>query len=154
MHKAFFGGEEKMKKEKSSPSKPSVLSRFGLMLGTDKFHNVMTVMCIVCGILWIVLYIICLICRDAMMSQAVSDLAQKGTDEYTLVISSPMFTVLKIFMGCLPVVSILWAVSTVRADKNRKLLCEKKLLITALVCIAVASFSAVVDLARLHMIFG
>lgn len=129
-------------------------SRFGLMLGTDKFHNTMTVMCIVCGILWLVLYIVCLICRDAMISKTVSDLANRGAEEYTLIISSPLFTVLKLLMWLVPVISVLWAVSTVKADKKRKLLCEKKLMITALVCIAAAASAAVADLAKLHMIFG
>lgn len=140
-----------MKKEKNSAS---MISRLGVMFGTDRFHNVMTALCIAVGIVWTVIYIVCVICRDSMMSQAVADLAQRGAEEYRLVISSPMFTVLKFFMMLLPVTSILWAVSTVRADKKGKLICEKRLLFVALACIAVASFTAVIDLAKVHMIFG
>lgn len=139
---------------KKDNSKQPVFSRIGVMLGTDRFHNVMTVLCIVTGVVWTVTYFVCVICRDSMMSQAVADLAQKGAEEYRLVISSPMFTVLKFFMTLLPLTSILWAVSTVTADKKGRLLCEKKLLFTALACIAVASFTAVIDLAKVHMIFG
>ena len=127
---------------KKDNSKQPVFSRIGVMFGTDRFHNVMTVLCIVTGVVWTVTYFVCVICRDSMMSQAVADLAQKGAEEYRLVISSPMLT------------SILWAVSTVAADKKGRLLCEKKLLFTALACIAVASFTAVIDLAKVHMIFG
>lgn len=140
-----------MKKEKNSAS---MISRLGVMFGTDRFHNVMTALCIAVGIVWTVIYIVCVVCRDSMMSQAVADLAQRGAEEYRLVISSPMFTVLKFFMMLLPVTSILWAVSTVRADKKGKLICEKRLLFVALACIAVASFTAVIDLAKVHMIFG
>ena len=131
-----------------------MISRLGVMFGTDRFHNVMTALCIAVGIVWTVIYIVCVVCRDSMMSQAVADLAQRGAEEYRLVISSPMFTVLKFFMMLLPVTSILWAVSTVRADKKGKLICEKRLLFVALACIAVASFTAVIDLAKVHMIFG
>lgn len=131
-----------------------MISRLGVMFGTDRFHNVMTAFCIAVGIVWTVIYIVCVVCRDSMMSQAVADLAQRGAEEYRLVISSPMFTALKFFMMLLPVTSILWAVSTVRADKKGKLICEKRLLFVALACIAVASFTAVIDLAKVHMIFG
>lgn len=143
-----------MKKEKKNKAAPGTPSRLSVMLGTDKFHNTTTLMCIIIGIAWLLLYIVCAACRDAMISKTVTDLAQKGTEEYTLVISSPLFTVLKLLLWLLPVFSVLWAISTVRAEKKKKLLCEKKLLITALVSIAVASFTAVIDLAKLHIIFG
>ncbi len=142
-----------MKKEKNNDALP-LFSRIGVMFGTDRFHNFMTAVCVIVGIVWIITYVVCVICRDSMMSQAVSDLAQRGAEEYRLVISSPMFTVLKFFMFLLPPTSILWMVSTVAADRKGKLICEKKLLFTALACIAAASFVAVIDLAKVHMIFG
>lgn len=140
-----------MKKE---IGKTSLLYRIGVMFGTDRFHNVMTAVCIVAGVAWVIVYIVCAACRDSMLAQTAADLARRGEEEYRLVISSPMFTALKISMYFIPVASILWAVSTVSAEKKKKLLCEKKLLFTALACIAAASFAAVIDLARVHMIFG
>ncbi len=124
-----------------------------LLFGTDKFHNTMTGFCSVWGILWAATYIVCVYLRDSMISQAVSNMAMQGATEYSLVISSPMFTILKVMIWIMPIAGILWAVSTVLAEKKGHLLCENKLIITTLVIIGISAVIAVADLAKIHMIF-
>jgi hypothetical protein len=140
-----------MKKNKTNSY--SRLYMLSLLFGTDKFHNIMTGFCAIWGILWAAIYIICVFLRDSMISQAVSNMAMQGATEYSLVISSPMFTILKVMIWIMPVAGILWAVSTVLAEKKDHLLCEKKLLITTLVIIGISAVIAVADLAKIHMIF-
>ena len=118
------------------------------------FAFVMTLinLCLYAG--WSVAYFICDICRNVMLANAQSQMAAQGFTEYTLVISSPVFTVLKVLLYLMPVVLIMWMAGVLSSDKKQLELPDKRLLIGACAVDIFTGILAVVDVFAVRLILG
>lgn len=128
------------------------VNRIRLMLGTSKPTAVLTLVNLIVYGVWLVLYIICTMIRASLFDQAQSQMMMQGQYQYTVTVSSPLFTVLKVILYMLPVLALAWAVVLNREDK-KAVICDKKLIIATLAVIGVAAFTAFIDIGKIGLIF-
>ena len=121
--------------------------------GKSRFSFVTTLLNLGLYAGWTVLYFVSLSVRSVMFTSAQAEMASQGVVNYTLSISSPLFTVLKILMYAMPVVILLWAKGVLSADKKDLPQVDRRLLITAFAVDLLAGFIAVYDVLAGKLIF-
>ena len=102
---------------------------------------------------WIVLYFVSLAVRSVMFTSAQTQMAAQGVVNYSLSISSPLFTVLKILIYAMPVVVLLWMRGVLKADKKELPQVDRRLLIAAFAVDVAAGVIAVFDVMAAQLIF-
>ena len=102
---------------------------------------------------WTVLYFVCLVVRSMMFASAQSQMAAQGVVNYSLSISSPLFTVLKILIYAMPVVILLWMRGVLKADKKELPQVDRRLQIAAFAVDVIAGVIAVYDVLAGQLIF-
>ena len=122
--------------------------------GKSRFSFVTTVINLVLYGGWSVLYFICLSVRSAMFNSAQVEMAAQGVQNYSVTISSPMFTVLKIMIYAMPVVLLLWMGGVLSAEKKQVPQLDKKLLIAAFAVDLLAGFIVIFDVLAARLVFG
>ena len=127
-------------------------NRIKLLLGTSKPASVLTLLNLGVYGVWLVLYIVCTMIRASLFSQAQSQMAMSGQTQYTVTVSSPLFTALKFILYLLPVFALVWAL-VIRNEDKKEVICDKKLIIAALAVIICAAFTAFIDIGKLGLIF-
>lgn len=147
------------KKKKRSPEKRNENTDpskqiFGFNKGDSPFLLISTIVNFALYAIWLVLYIICVVCRESMLDQAVSQMAMSGTTSYTVEISSPLFTVLRIMLYALPVVMLVWTVAIGLVSKKKKELCDSVFIIAAYAADFVAGTVAVIDIFAIRILFA
>lgn len=127
-------------------------SRLNEKLGESLSVKILTLVNILLYGGWFITYVICTIVRASIFDSAVTQMAARGQTEYVITVSSPVFTVLKVIIGILPVLSILWAVF-IRIEDGKKNICDKKIIFAGLGIVLLAAFTAALDASRLGIIF-
>lgn len=130
----------------------NIKNRIKLMLGTSRPAAVFTLLNLILYGGWMIAYIVCTYIRAFVFSQAQTKMAMQGQLQYTVTVSSPVFTVLKIMLYLLPVFALAWAV-IIKTEDKKAILCSKKLIIAALVVVICAAFTAFIDIGRTGLIF-
>ena len=128
------------------------VSRLKILFGTSTPATVLTLVNLGVYGVWLLTYIICTFIRASLFSQAQTQMAMQGQYQYTVTVSSPLFTVLRVILYALPVLSVVWAIVLNREDK-KSVICDKKLLIATLVVVICAAFTAFIDIGKLGLIF-
>ncbi|MBQ6066433.1 MAG: hypothetical protein IJK89_06390 [Clostridia bacterium] len=103
---------------------------------------------------WTVLYFVCLSVRSVMFTSTQTEMAMQGVANYSLSISSPLFTVLKILIYLMPVVVLLWMKGVLGADKKGLAPVDKRLLIAAFAADLTAGVVVIFDAVAAQLIFG
>lgn len=128
------------------------VNRLKILFGTSKPSTVLTLVNLGVYGAWLVAYIICTFVRASLFSQAQTRMAMQGQYQYTVTVSSPVFTALRVILYALPVLAVAWAIVINREDK-KAVICDKKLLIATLVVVLCAAFTAFIDIGKLGLIF-
>ncbi|MBQ6118729.1 MAG: hypothetical protein IJK98_05820 [Clostridia bacterium] len=103
---------------------------------------------------WTVLYFVCLTVRSMMFTGTQAEMASQGVLNYSVTISSPLFTVLKIMIYAMPVVLFLWMRGVLSAEKKQVPQLDKKLLIAAFAVDLLAGFIVIFDVLAAKLVFG
>ena len=103
---------------------------------------------------WLIAYFISLGVRSAMFTSAQAEMAAQGVANYSVTISSPVFTVLKLLMYAMPVVLLLWMKGVLSADKKGLEPPDKKWLIAAFAVDLIAGFVVIFDVLAAQLVFG
>ena len=146
-------GSRNRKKEKKSrrrEARPPRTTRGG----KSRFSFVTTVLNIVLYGGWTVLYFVCLTVRSMMFTGAQAEMASQGVAVYSVSISSPLFTALKIMIYAMPVVLLLWMRGVLSAEKKQLPQLDKKLLIAAFAADLLAGIIVIFDVLAARLIFG
>lgn len=146
-------GSRNRKKEKKSrrrEARPPRMTRGG----KSRFSFVTTVLNIVLYGGWTVLYFVCLTVRSMMFTGAQAEMASQGVAVYSVSISSPLFTALKILIYAMPVVLLLWMRGVLSAEKKQLPQLDKKLLIAAFAADLLAGIIVIFDVLAARLIFG
>ena len=122
--------------------------------GNSRFSFVTTVINLILYGGWSVLYFICISARSAMFTGAQAEMAAQGVQNYSVTISSPLFTVLKIMIYAMPVVLLLWMRGVLSAEKKQVPQLDKKLLIAAFAVDLLAGFIVIFDVLAAKLVFG
>ena len=122
--------------------------------GKSRFSFVTTVCNLILYGGWNVLYFVCLSVRSAMFTGTQTEMAAQGVANYSVTISSPLFTVLKILVYLMPVVLLLWMKGVLSADKKQLPQLDKRLLIAAFAVDLLAGFVVIFDVLAAGLLFG
>ncbi len=122
--------------------------------GKSRFSFVTTVLNLAVYGVWTVLYFVCLSVRSMMFTGAQAEMASQGVANYSVTISSPLFTVLKIMVYAMPVILLLWMRGVLSAEKRELPQINKKLLIAAFAVDLLVGFIVIFDVLAAKLIFG
>ena len=103
---------------------------------------------------WLIAYFISLAVRSMMFTSAQAEMAMQGVAAYSVTISSPVFTVLKLLIYAMPVVVLLWMRGVLSADKKGLEPPDKKWLIAAFAADLTVGFVVVSDVLAAKLVFG
>ena len=103
---------------------------------------------------WLIAYFISLAVRSMMFTSAQAEMAMQGVAAYSVTISSPVFTVLKLLIYAMPVVVLLWMRGVLSADKKGLEPPDKKWLIAAFAADLTVGFVVVFDVLAAKLVFG
>ena len=103
---------------------------------------------------WLIAYFISLAVRSMMFTSAQAEMAVQGVAAYSVTISSPVFTVLKLLIYAMPVVVLLWMRGVLSADKKGLEPPDKKWLIAAFAADLTVGFVVVFDVLAAKLVFG
>ena len=103
---------------------------------------------------WLIAYFISLAVRSMMFTSAQAEMAMQGVAAYSVTISSPVFTVLKLLIYVMPVVVLLWMRGVLSADKKGLEPPDKKWLIAAFAADLTVGFVVVFDVLAAKLVFG
>ncbi len=127
-------------------------NRIKLLLGTSRSAAFFTLLNLFVYGAWIITYIACTMLRASLFAQAQSQMAMQGQFTYTVTVSSPVFGLLKFLLYILPVLALIWAF-VIRKQDRKAIICDKKLIIAALVVMLVSAFAALADIGKIGLIF-
>lgn len=102
---------------------------------------------------WFIIYLICLALRNQAFNTAQTNMMLSGQSSYTVEVSSPFFTVLKLLAYILPVIITVWTVLLIVNDKKNKKLCDKWIIGTVFGAEFVSALLIAADITMLHMVF-
>ena len=143
-------GRKKEKQRRRKEARPPKMTRGG----KSRFSFVTTVINIALYGGWSVLYFVCLAVRSMLFTGAQAEMASQGVAVYSVSISSPLFTVLKILIYAMPVVLLLWMRGVLSAEKKQLPQLDKKLLIAAFAADLLAGIIVIFDVLAARLIFG
>ena len=103
---------------------------------------------------WTVMYFVCLSVRSVMFTSTQTEMAMQGVASYSVSISSPLFTVLKILIYLMPVVVLLWMKGVLSADKKGLPQVNRRLLIASFAADLVAGVVVIFDAVAAKLVFG
>ena len=103
---------------------------------------------------WLIAYFISLAVRSMMFTSAQAEMAMQGVAAYSVTISSPVFTVLKLLIYAMPVVVLLWMRGVLSADKKGLEPPDKKWLIAAFAADLTVGVVVVFDVLAAKLVFG
>ena len=103
---------------------------------------------------WLIAYFISLTVRSMMFTSAQAEMAMQGVAAYSVTISSPVFTALKLLIYAMPVVVLLWMRGVLSADKKGLEPPDKKWLIAAFAADLTVGFVVVFDVLAAKLVFG
>lgn len=103
---------------------------------------------------WLIAYFISLAVRSMMFTSAQAEMAMQGVAAYSVTISSPVFTALKLLIYAMPVVVLLWMRGVLSADKKGLEPPDKKWLIAAFAADLTVGFVVVFDVLAAKLVFG
>ena len=102
---------------------------------------------------WTVLYFVCLSVRSVMFTSTQTEMAMQGVVNYSVSISSPLFTVLKVLVYLMPVVVLLWMKGVLGADKKGLPQVDRRLLIAAFAVDLLVGVIVIFDAVAAQLIF-
>lgn len=129
------------------------MKRFSLNKGDSKALFAVSAVKFILYAVWFVSYILCLILRASAFDGAQSTMAFSGQVNYTIEVTSPFFAVLRILIYFLPVLLLLWTVLLMVADKKRKALPDKKVIVAVFGADLLSAAMVMFDITASHMIF-
>ncbi len=129
------------------------MKRFSLEKGGSKSLFTVSAINFILYAVWFAAYIICLILRASAFNSAQSTMALSGQMNYTVEVTSPFFAVLRVFIYFLPVLLLLWTVLLMVADKKRKVLPDKIIILSVFGADLLSAAMVMVDITAAHMIF-
>lgn len=103
---------------------------------------------------WLIAYFISLAVRSMMFTSAQAEMTMQGVAAYSVTISSPVFTVLKLLIYAMPVVVLLWMRGVLSVDKKGLEPPDKKWLIAAFGVDLMVGFIVVFDVLAAKLVFG
>lgn len=103
--------------------------------------------------MWLILYVACTVIRYVSFAAAQSQMANSQYPFYTVVFSSPLLTVLKIFAVLFVVILIVWMALMLSADRNRLELPDKRLMIAVMIIDFLFAIAVTFDIVSLHLLF-
>lgn len=103
---------------------------------------------------WTVLYFVCLSVRSVMFNSTQAEMAMQGVANYSVSISSPLFTVLKVLVYLMPVVVLLWMKGVLSADKKGLPQVDRRLLIAAFAVDLLVGVLIIFDAVAAQLIFA
>ena len=103
---------------------------------------------------WLIAYFISLAVRSMMFTSAQAEMAMQGVAAYSVTISSPVFTALKLLIYAMPVVVLLWMRGVLSADKKGLEPPGRKWLIAAFCADLIVGFVVVFDVLAAKLVFG
>lgn len=121
--------------------------------GDSKAFFVFTVINGVLNTMWLTVYLVCLALRAQAFNTAQANMMLTGQSSYTVEVTSPFFTVLRIFAYLLPVIITVWTVLMLVNDRKNKKLCDKWLIGTVFGMELVSALLIAADITMLHMVF-
>ncbi len=145
------GAHGRKKEKKARKAEQPVKTTKG---GKSRFSFVTTVLNLAVYGVWTVLYFVCLTVRSMMFTGAQAEMASQGVTNYSVTISSPLFTVLKIMVYAMPVILLLWMRGVLSAEKRELPQINKKLLIAAFAVDLLVGFIVIFDVLAAKLIFG
>lgn len=129
------------------------MGRFNIKRGDSGFLFVFSLINFFLYGAWFVAYVICLMLRESAFNSAQSSMAISGQTNYTIEVSSPFFSVLRVLLYALPVFIVIWLIALKAIDSKRKDLCDNKIILAVFGVDAAAALMAAFDMFASHMIF-
>lgn len=129
------------------------MKKFSLKKGDSKALFVVSAVNFILYAVWFAAYVICLFLRSAAFNSAQSTMALSGQVNYTVEVTSPFFAVLRIFVYFLPALLLLWTVLLMVADKKRKTLPDKRIIVAVFGVDLLSAAMVMIDVTASHMIF-
>lgn len=127
------------------------LSRFSK--GESSFVFRLSLVNIITYTIWSILYFVCLGYREAAMDNAIQQMLAMGQTMFTVEVSSPLFTLLKIMLFVLPVLLIVWTVGILVANNKKKELCDRRIILVSYFVTLFVGLLAVIDVFALRIMF-
>ena len=102
---------------------------------------------------WSIAYVVCVFLRSRAFNNAQTSMLASGYQTYTVQVTSPFFTVLKIGAFLLPVLLAVWTAVLYRNDRKHNIHPDKLFTLIAFGADILAAFICMLDVTLIHMVF-